>query len=241
MQEQISLLTVQNRKSMLLKGNKHLFSGRLWEKKMQEREVRQPLRVRAEGVEYAENDEPELEINVHGFVEGLNALDDVQYNDTARRPELRDMIVREINERYAPEGISVEPSKYGFGVFTSKPIKSGEVLGEYDGLLVAGDLQKDSWFEESGAVDNYHMMMSKRNGDLIIGDIMREGEEAPWVFVNDPGNWGEANVKFVERKGKILMVATRNITPTARAPKIELFVKYGDDYWKGNKEYYKKN
>jgi SET domain-containing protein len=120
--------------------------------------------------------------------------------------------------------------KSGKGLYTSEPIKKGEIICEYEG-------EKLTWKEclarneaQIGHGAYYFYINSKNcvDAQYTLWALAR--------YANDAAGLGRVkgirnNSKYEVIKGKPFIVATRNIKA-----KEEIFVAYGKDYWDAMRE-----
>lgn len=160
-----------------------------------------------------------------GFAVGLGG----DQFDLAREPRHREYVIGSLNREWGGRGFEIRPTKFGHGLFYAGPeIRSGTRLGEYTGHAVPS-VDADKLHEQA-----YDMVVDA--GEIaVVGNIQQEGRFNPFAFANDPGDFGEANIKLVpEEGGRVGVYATRNITAGRKGHGSELSLKYGKRYWGGD-------
>lgn len=109
----------------------------------------------------------------------------------------------------AIEGLKVKRSSAGLGLFTTLPIKRDTTIIEYIGHRIPAD---------SDAKNKYIFNVSKK---IDIDGSPR------WNTMRYANHSCRPNCEAIDRKGRIFLVAKRNIKPGE-----ELTYNYGKDYFK---------
>jgi hypothetical protein len=127
-----------------------------------------------------------------------------------------------LNELLAHVFLAPSPGR-GTGVFCRLPggIREGLVLGEYTGRRLSG-AKHDKEFAQ-GKDCSYALQLDFK--DLVIDSA--DWRSSKWPrYINGAGAGETANVRFVEVRGRAMVIASRAIEAGE-----ELLVEYGDDYW----------
>jgi len=125
----------------------------------------------------------------------------VQYSAELDQSQIADVTIKQIS------------ANIGYGVFANKPIKKGELIGEYTGVI-SRDLQKDMTYM-MGTLDGYYSI-----------DAKFEGNETRFInHSKHAANSVPLNM-FHNFRWRVLLVASKEIQPGE-----QILFDYGSGYW----------
>jgi hypothetical protein len=110
-------------------------------------------------------------------------------------------------------------TRAGEGLFTTRAVKEGDYLCQYEGTI----FDRDQWQFLKQQTDIYNNLGDDRVGKYIIGKPGTYG-----VKINDPLNDSRCNCKvtYLEGQNRFMIEATMDIDPYQ-----EVFMAYGKAYW----------
>lgn len=154
-------------------------------------------------------------------------------------PEKKIEIVERANRLYAGKLEAREVPGKGHGLFAVKEFERHALIAPYPGVEVSRE-------DADSLPEDYNKIADSKFGTAIIADLMDPENPNIAAFANDPGWQVTPDVRKFGPSTKIQPNAQFFATPDGVAvysikrirPGEEVTISYGDDYWKGKREYY---
>jgi len=164
------------------------------------------------------------------------------YINLVTNPEKKNELVARANERYAGQLEAREVEGKGHGLFAVKEFEKGTLIAPYPGVQVSRE-------DADSLPEDYNKVADAKFDTSIIADLMDPEDPNIAAFANDPGwqvtqderKFGpsiklQPNAQFYATEDGLAIYSLRRIRPGE-----EVTISYGDEYWKGNEQYYPKD
>jgi histone-lysine N-methyltransferase EZH2 len=128
----------------------------------------------------------------------------------------------------APAAVSIRfiDSKIGFGVFAEQDMADGEFIGEYTGKVIS-----ETAGEDFSYLHSYPSLTWGQEDVLLVVDALTMGNETRFINHSDSGGLSHKEDYFFNGHWHILYKVGSAVVKGE-----QLFVNYGEGYWKGQPE-----